>query len=604
MTIGKIQRLTLAGLLLMAALTLFTPSTAAQDPAPADTATRVDPRFGVVDAFANTAEANEAGAGWTRIFLRWDVVQPAGPSDWKPANVSDTLLEAEIAAGREITAVLIGTPAWATENQVSTAVPPLEYWGDFVFKIATQYKGRINHWVIWNQPDITDPASPNYTWAGSEADYAALLKEAYTKIKAVDPAMQVHLAGLTYTWDRDRGQTQYLARLLDIIIADPDASNQDYFFDAASYHVYYDPRQMLEILTDVRSILDAHGLGQKPVWINETNAPPSEDFLEPLAGPAAYNITLEEQSAYVIQAVSLALAGGAERIAINRLRNERNDPEAIEPFGLLRGDNSRRPAFNAFRTVTAHFTGVQNTAWVQMGHNYIVTLDRAGQTTTVLWNVERTPTTFPLNAIAPQALLVDDQGNEQLISAANSVYTIELPGAVCSNGDVCFIGGAPRLIIEAGSPDQRASLLPLLSPTPTSTPPADTPAPTDSPLPPPTLTPLPKAAAPLAADSNNDEAAPEPEAVAQALPAFDEDVLPEQDSGPPPAAALPAPGIGDSENDPAAESSVTTAPTRVPPVTIATVLNPRRILWLLIIGLIVFTVSYGVQVAIWYRLKR
>jgi len=48
------------------------------------------------------------------VFFRWDVVQPAGAFDWKPTNVPDTFLDAEIAAGREVVAVLIGTPAWAS----------------------------------------------------------------------------------------------------------------------------------------------------------------------------------------------------------------------------------------------------------------------------------------------------------------------------------------------------------------------------------------------------------------------------------------------------------------------------------------------------------
>ena len=95
----------------------------AQDPTPAPTAAPApfERRFGVVDSFVNTAEANAAGAGWSRVFFRWDVIQPAGPSDWKPANVPDTLLDAEIASGREIVAVLIGTPAWATDSGTSTA---------------------------------------------------------------------------------------------------------------------------------------------------------------------------------------------------------------------------------------------------------------------------------------------------------------------------------------------------------------------------------------------------------------------------------------------------------------------------------------------------
>jgi hypothetical protein len=150
----------------------------AQQP-PADSAPRLNPSLGIVDSFVNSAEASAAGAGWTRVIFRWDVIQPGGPADWKPANVPDPLLNAEVEAGREIVGVIIGTPAWASPDGASTAVPPVEFWGDFIFKLATQYKGRVNRWVVWNQPDITDPASPNFTWAGTEEDYFRILKEAY-----------------------------------------------------------------------------------------------------------------------------------------------------------------------------------------------------------------------------------------------------------------------------------------------------------------------------------------------------------------------------------------------------------------------------------------
>ena len=73
-------------LLLLLALLLAPAPGVAQEPAPG---TPVDRRFGVVDSFVNTAEANAARVGWTRVFFRWDVIQPGGASDWKPANVPD-----------------------------------------------------------------------------------------------------------------------------------------------------------------------------------------------------------------------------------------------------------------------------------------------------------------------------------------------------------------------------------------------------------------------------------------------------------------------------------------------------------------------------------
>lgn len=599
------QILKLVGLLLLLTVNLSPPPVLAQEPPSSDSPPSFDHRFGVVDSFVNTEEANTAGAGWTRVFFRWDVVQPAGAFDWKPTNVPDTYLNAEIAAGREVAAVLIGTPTWATDRATSTAVPPMDVWGEFVYKIATQYKGRIKHWIIWNQPEVTDPASPSHTWDGNEEDYYRLLKEAYLKIKAVDPEMQVHLAGLTYTWDYNQGNRQYLARLLDVIMADPQAANENYYFDAVSYHIYYSPRQVLNILTDVRSILDSYGLSHKPIWINETNAPPSEDYIESNIAPSPFKITLEEQSAFVIQAFAMALAGGAERVAFYKMRNERPASDPVEPYGLLRSDNSRRPAFNAFQVVTTHFSGVQNTTWLQLGDVYVITLDRGGQTATVLWNTATAPTIFTLNAIAPQALLVDERGNEQPITASNGTYSVRLPGALCSNRPNCFIGGAPRLIVEAGSPDQRAPLLPLLTPTPTPSPPppTNTPMPTTTPLPPPTLTPTslpsgvegpPSAVSyPTAEEASSETVVtPQPLSTAEGTPSA--------------ISALPGPGVGGTEPpaDITKDQETTVISTPVPPVTFSTVMTPRRILWLLIIGLIVFTVTYGIQVIIWYRVRR
>jgi hypothetical protein len=618
------------GLLLLVSLFIISISPArAQEPLPADTQPAFDPRFGIVDSFLNTNEANAAGAGWTRIIFRWDVVQPGGPSDWKPTNVPDTFIDAEVAAGREVAAVLIGTPGWATDNGISTAVPPIEFWGDFVFKIATQYKGRINHWIIWNQPDITDPASPSHTWDGDEEAYYRLLKESYLKIKAADPAAQVHLAGLTYTWDQERGQPQYLARLLDIITTDPQAATENYFFDVVSYHLYYNPAQILEILTDIRNILDSYGLGQKPIWINETNAPPTEDFLEPPAESVQPKITLEEQSAFVIQAFALSLAGGAERIAFNNLRNEKNPP-SIVPYGLLRGDNSRRPAFDAFRTVSTHLAGVRQATWQKLDNIYIVTLDRGEQTTTVLWNMAPAPVNYTLSAIAAQASLIDERGHNVPITANNGGYRLELPAAACSNGAYCFIGGAPRLVVEAGSPAQRAPLQPAIAAAPAT----------------PTLALAPASVedAPSLEGVSSIEGASPVEALLTPLPLETPTTAAQQtptlttaigisatveESATPPVETLPAPGVGetlpgvellpDPDTDPSADaedgapssdgapsgdSEVDATPTIIPPVTVATVLRPSRLLWLFIIGLVIFTITYGVQVVIWYRLKR
>jgi hypothetical protein len=588
-------------ILILILLGLFYRPVTAQETDPSETSSRLSTTMGVVDGFMNSQEATAAGAGWTRVFFRWDVIQPGGPSDWKPANVPDPLLDAELEAGREVVGVIIGTPAWATDSGSSTAVPPMDFWGDFVFRLATQYRGRVNRWVIWNQPDVNNPASPNFTWAGSEEDYYLLLKEAYLKIKAVDPTMQVHLAGLTYTWDQQNGNRQFLARLIDVIRNDPDAIINNFYFDTVSFHHYYDPGELYQIVREVKLILSEGGLDQKPVWINEMNAPPSEDFIEPPLQSPVFKVSLEEQSYYLLQAVALARAAGAERVAFNKLRNESDYIAGGVPYGLLRADNSRRPAFEAFRTAVTYLEGASQVSFEQLGTISVVTFDRTGQTTTMIWNNDRVPVTFSLNAISSQALLVTERGSIETVSAVDGRYTVELPPALCTNGEYCFIGGPPRLIVESGSASQRESLSLTTVGTAEPVPSPVTVSPTSTT--PPTATVVPPASTPSQVQPTPVESTPA--AVPLSSPSAT-DAAPEagpiQTEGAAPLAVLP-------DSDPAGpgQTGVVEAgpePTRMPPVSASTVFRPERLLWLFIIGVVVFTITYGVLVAIWSQFRK
>jgi hypothetical protein len=535
-----------------------------------------DPRFGIVESYVNAAAASETGAGYTRITLRWDVIQPGGVDDWKPANVPDPFIEAELVAGREVVAVLMGTPPWATADGSGSprAVPDMSYWENFVRRMAQQYQGRIGHWIIWDQPDVWDSTHPGNTWAGSEEDYYRLLRTAYRAIKDEDPSMQVHVAGLTYFWDVEHGQRQYLERLLDLVAADPEAPANGYHFDAVGYHLYFNPRQTMDIIGQVQGILGARGVMAKAIWINQTNAPPSEDPLAPAPTAPPYRVSLEEQSAFVIQQFALAFAGGADRVAFFKLRDDGGDAAAGELYGLLRADDSRRPAFDAYRVVTSYLRDYQAVQWQQLGDVYAVTFDRDGTTTTVLWTTGQAPTSFTLNAIAAQATLVDEQGNTSTMTAENGTYSVDLPAAVCTQGTDCFIGGAPRLLVEAGSPADRPGLVPAATPIPAPEREEGTEA---QAMPTPTLTPVPPTPTGQPADtpspglSATSTATPTPLAVAQNL--------------------TPSP-------------TPVPTPTPLPPITQLTILTPARCLILIVVGLVIFTITYGIQVALWWRRQR
>jgi hypothetical protein len=458
-----------AGVLIVALASLLAPASGARSASPEPPA--LDPRFGIVEAFVNPAAAAEAGAGYTRIILRWDVIQPAGPVDWKPANVPDPIIATELAAGREVVAVLIGTPAWASTQGGRSAkdVPDLFYWQAFVRRMAQQYQGRIRHWIIWNEPDVWDINHPGATWAGSEAEYYQLLKAAYQAVNDVDPTMRVYVAGLTYYWDWEHGRRRYLERLLDVAAVDPETAAHGYYFDGVIYHLYFNPNQTADVLAETRQALAKRGITGKEIWINETNAPPSDDKAEPPWSKPRFRITLQEQAAFVIQEFALAFSSGASRVEFYKLRNTADHPESIEPFGLLRADDSRRPAFAAYRVATTYLRNFRSATRQRAGDVTAVTFDRGDLTTTVLWTAARRPTRVRVRAIAPRATLVDEQGRTSTVKAVGGAYLIDLPGAACS-GSPCSIGGAPRLLVEAGRAAGRPALGAPVIPTPSPTP--------------------------------------------------------------------------------------------------------------------------------------
>ncbi len=417
-----------------------------------------DPRFGAVEAYLAPEQATAAGIGWERLFISWERIQPSGAWEWNSAAIlPDDVIERERAAGRELVGLLINTPGWASDDGTPRAVPrglnlpfdhPDNLWGRFVARIVARYRGRIDHWIVWNEPDVWDPEHPGYTWRGTEADFARLLKVAYLAAKTANPQSVVHLPGLTYWWDIEGGRTPYLQRLLDTLATDPDAPAHGYFFDVATVHAYFKPDQVYDLVRFNRQTLRRHGL-DKPVWINETNAPPEDDPAAPVDGHR-FPLTMDEQAAYVIQALALALVGGAERVSIYKMIDIPALPPNAEPYGLIRHDGSSRPAFAAYRAAIASFAGTQGATLRRWGRATAVVLDRGPQTTTVLWNGGAQDLPVLVRASVPRGQLVDVAGQQTDIAAAGGLYRITLPGRICGQNTGCFIGGPPLVLVEEG----------------------------------------------------------------------------------------------------------------------------------------------------------
>ncbi|MBC7225894.1 MAG: hypothetical protein H5T61_01495 [Thermoflexales bacterium] len=442
------------------------------------TATAPAPRFGVVAAHEAPWAAADLGVSWTVIPFRWDDIQPGGPADWNPP-LSDDQLALEFALGRQVVGVLTGVPSWAADPV--TGLPrgledapddPENLWAAFVWTVVQRYAGRIDHWVVWEGPDRPE------NWRGSAADFAGLLRAAWTAARRANSRAVVHLGAVSHWPDVLQGNPPFVRRLLDALATDPQARASGFYFDVLTLRVYDQPESLYDLSVFYRRLLGEYGL-QKKIWV-EVGRAVSEEGEEGLLP--------EEQAAFLIQALTLGIAGGAERMAVYRMVDEMGEA----PYGLIGADGAPRPAFAAFQVAVTYLGDFRSARWERRDDVSVVVVDRGAQVTTVAW--ARTPLTqsLMLPAQTTRALLANARGEAWIVHPDRGYYLLTLPG--CVGGDICRVGGMPLMLVEENGAGAVAfsppSAVPEVVPSPPPTP-MPTPTPTPTPIPAATLTPTP-----------------------------------------------------------------------------------------------------------------
>ena len=475
------------GAILLPALAL----TAAPSQAAHLLAATTDPRFGLVDAMDAPNSADASGASWELLPLDWDKLEPSAGA-WTPSPPVDDWVAKARGAGRDVVGELISTPAWATDGKPVTGVPrglylpvsdPNNQWASFVRQAVGYYGTRgINHWVIWDSPDIP-PDALNSKWDGTTEDYYQLVKVAYLVAKAANPGAIIHLGAVT-----DKNPAWY-TRFLTVVVADSTAEANNYYFDVASVQIYASPDRVYTLTANPSYLMDQAGVPLKPVWINATNARPAVD-------PKVYppdnhfnqysKITLDQQAAFIIQAFSLGFAAQADRIAVYRLADNLNE-DGGQAFGLVRTDNDPRPAFEAYQLAVQQMSGFKLARRVDEDAHPLIEYVRftfPTKVTHVAWALTAQTATLIIPARSTQATLINMDGQGWTVKPDGGIYKLVVGGADCNDPNTvggCLVGGDPWFLVEDGvqnplteaAPKSRVELggvLPTPPPTPTFTP--------------------------------------------------------------------------------------------------------------------------------------
>ncbi|MGQ9683421.1 MAG: cellulase family glycosylhydrolase, partial [Anaerolineae bacterium] len=259
----------------------------------------------------------QAGFNWIKLGVGWrDVETSKGQFNWVQLDdVAKWIGEQQI----DLIVRLDHQPAWSSGGSEVNG-PPNNYadFGDFCFALASRYKGRFRAYEVWNEPNLARE------WGGrppNPAQYVALLKVAYQRIKQADPNAIVVSAGLTPTGTNDATAMPddvYLERMYQAM-----GGNSTGYFDALGAHApgYKAPPEIdpaeaaankaayggerffcFRRVEDLRRIMVKYGDEGKQIWILEMGW--TSDTIHP--NYAWHAVTEEQKADYLVRAYQYA----------------------------------------------------------------------------------------------------------------------------------------------------------------------------------------------------------------------------------------------------------------------------------------------------------
>lgn len=260
--------------------------------------------------------AKDAGIGWAKIMIAWQEIEPR-----KGRYYDDRYRKSSFEKFDEIVALLEKygirpiarldkPPDWALAangGDRGTPLRDISDYGGYVGEVAKHFKGHIQQYQIWNEPNL---AAEWGNLPPNPAAYAALLKVASEGIRAADPDAVIlsgPLAQTTERSDRAMPEVEYLDGLyaagagasFDILFANA------YGFDKPPADPARPDVLNFQRVTLLRQKMVERGDQDKPIWLNEFgwNAAPASF---PKAALTWGQVSEEQQAAYTTEAISLA----------------------------------------------------------------------------------------------------------------------------------------------------------------------------------------------------------------------------------------------------------------------------------------------------------
>ena len=286
----------------------------------------------------------EAGIGWIRMDFLWEDIEPQeGQLDFEKYDyLVDLLTQNNI----KILGLLSYSASWAGPAWNS---PPREdaSFVQYVSNVIGRYKDRVKYWEIWNEPDDEQYWRPQ----DGMVRYTSLLKKVYSQAKMIDPDCKILNGGLS----------KAITLSLKMIYLNGGKGN----FDILAIHPFVNPLNEVDV-SRVKGLYSGckrimqDNQDDKKVWFTELGSPGVSSPSQANSWWLGMSPTEAQQAVWVKRVYTEILPEleDCEKIFWAFLRDCNNYwNNGIDYFGLLRWDFSKKPAFNAFKTVAKEWDG-------------------------------------------------------------------------------------------------------------------------------------------------------------------------------------------------------------------------------------------------------
>lgn len=305
----------------------------------------------------------DAGVKWSREEFGWGRLEPEkGRFDW---SFYDKMVASAKRNGISVYGLLSYWPGW-TKPYTAEGI---DDYCRYAAAVTEHYKNDIQHWEIWNEPNI-------FFWQGPREMYAELLKRAYEAIKKANPNAQVlgcSTAGIDHGFIK---KTMDLGAPFDILTIHP-------------YRWNFDDRVFIGDLKKVADQVKRADGSSRQVWITEMG----------WATHTAHNslrmdfpvTTQRRQAELIARAYIDAIASGvAPNISWYDFRNDGNDPFNFENnMGIVTRDFQPKPAYRAYAMMTRMLCGLKPEKELDLGEGVVAFQFAApGKTPVIaLWSI-------------------------------------------------------------------------------------------------------------------------------------------------------------------------------------------------------------------------